>query len=125
MDKELCLKFLVHLHTYATTVLRKPHIEAQDLGYINNEVEVFRKRMDREASRAYDPAGALDRIARIPEESAADKAKHISKFLMRHKFGWLSLLFPSKDDAHAQREAKILEFRENVKKVLALIEYSA
>jgi hypothetical protein len=125
MEKELCLKFLVHLHQYSTTMLRKPHIEAQDLGYINNEVEVFRKRLDKEAAKAYDPAGALDAIGKIPEESHADKARYLSKFLLKHKFGWLSILMPGKDDAHVQREAKILEFRETVKKVLALIEYAS
>ncbi len=125
MEKELCLKFLVHLHQYATTMLRKPHIEAQDLGYINNEVEVFRKRLDKAVTQAYDPAGALDRIGKIPEETAGDKAKHVSKAMLKMRTGWLSALFPGKDDAHAEREAKIAGFRENVKKVLALIEYGS
>jgi hypothetical protein len=123
MEKELCLKFLVHLHQYATSVLRKPHIEAEDLMYINNEVEVFRKRLDKGMAVAYDPAGALDAIAKLQEESAGDKAMHVSKFLLKQKFRWLNVFLGAKDDAHAAREAKVLEFRENVKKVLALIEY--
>ena len=99
MDKELCLKFLVHLRNCASNVLRKRHM--------------------------YDPAGALQAIRGIPEETAGDKVMFVSKFLLKGEFKWPPRLFGTKDDAHAQREAKVTVFRETAKKVPALVEFSA
>lgn len=45
MDKTLCLKFLAHLHKFSGDLLRKELILAQDVSYLNNEIEVFRKRI--------------------------------------------------------------------------------
>jgi len=124
MDKELCLKFLVHLHRFASTVARKDHINEVDITYINNEVANFLSRLDPKAAAVYDKAGALQAVARIPEESAADKAFMISKHILKAKARWLPLLGAQKDEAHEHRKAKVEEFREKVRKVIALLEYA-
>jgi hypothetical protein len=124
MEKELCLKFLVHLHKYSTSVLQKPHINETDITYINNEIENFLRKLDKGAAAEYDAAGALNAIQKIPAESMGDKAVLVSKFVLKAKFKWIHLLFGGKDEAHLKREAKVSEFREKVKKVLAVIEYS-
>lgn len=124
MDKELCLKFLVHLHKCASAVLQKEHIKEIDITYLNNEVDNFHRKLDMGKAREYDASGALGAIRKIEEESAGDKAVYLSKFLLKGKFDWMSSLFGSKDEAHVQREAKVSEFKERVKKVLALVEYS-
>jgi hypothetical protein len=122
MDKELCLKFLVHLYRYSDSVARKPRINEADLVYINNEVDQFLARLDRGKSKVYDPAGALEKIARIPLESAREKAVMFSKFLLLAQNKWLTLFFGKKDDAHENRLEKVGEFKERVRKVITLIE---
>ena len=122
MDKELCLKFLVHLYRYSDSVARKARINEADLVYINNEVDQFLARLDKERAKAYDPAGALEKIARIPLESAREKAVMFSKFLLLAQNKWLTLFFGKKDDAHENRLEKVGEFKERVRKVIALIE---
>jgi hypothetical protein len=122
MDKDLCLKFLVHLYRYSDSIARKSRINEADLVYINNEVDQFLSRLDREKSKAYDPAGALERIVRIPLESAREKAVMLSKFVLLSQNKWLTLFFGRKDDAHENRLEKVGEFKERVRKVITLIE---
>lgn len=124
MEKELCLKFLVHLYKYSQTMLAKPRIEEVDVVYINNEVDNFRKRLDREETKEYDKLGALDKVATIPLETVGDKAVNASLFLVKAKFKVLSLLTGSNDDAHRKRFEKISAFNEDIRKIIALLEYA-
>lgn len=124
MEKELCLKFLVHLHKFSLTILKKPHIDEVDITYINNEVENFLKRIDPEVIKQYDKLGALGKIGKIKQETKVDQAANISKFLLKIKFKWLEIFMGHKNDAHVQRHQKITEFNETVKKVVGVVEYS-
>lgn len=124
MEKELCIKFLVHLHKFSSAILKKPHIDEVDITYINNEVENFLKRIDPETTKRYDKLGALGKIGKIKQETKADQAANIAKFLLKLKFKWLEMFMGRKNDAHAQRHRKIAEFNETVKKVVGIVEYS-
>jgi hypothetical protein len=124
MEKELCLKFLVHLYKFSSAILKKPHIDEVDITYINNEVENFLKRIDPGVAKHYDKLGALGKIGKIKQETKTDQAANLAKFLLKLKFKWLEIFMGHKNDAHVQRHRKISEFNETVKKVVGVVEYS-
>ena len=124
MEKEMCLKFLVHLYKFSQRTLAKTHIDAVDITYINNEVENFHRKIDHKIASLYDKSNALAVVENITQETVADKAMNISLFLLKSKFKVLKLFFGAKDDAHQKRFEKVSEFNEKIKKVLAVLEYA-
>lgn len=122
MDKPLCLKFLAHLHKYSGDLLKKDLILAQDVAYLNNEIEVFRKRMDAAQAAAYDTSGALAKVTRVEEETGTGKAVNLSMTLIKHKFPLLKLFWGEKDEGHQIRYERIAEFRERIKKIIFVLD---
>lgn len=122
MEKALCLKFLAHLHKFSGDLLRKDLILSQDVAYLNNEISLFRSRLDPAQAAAYDVTGALGKVERVEEETGAGKALNVSKTLLKHRFPLLGLIWGHKDDGHQLRYERVAEFRERVKKVLFVLD---
>lgn len=122
MDKPLCLKFLAHLHKFSGDLLKKELILAQDVSYLNKEIEVFRERLDPGQAAAYDTAGALAKVTRVEEETGTGKAVNVSKTLLKNRFPLLGLLWGTKDDGHQSRYERIAEFRERIKKIIFVLD---
>ena len=102
--------------------MKKPQINEVDITYINTEVDNFLKRIDPIVSAEYDKAGALSKVEKIKVETGVDKSMNLTKSLLKSKFHLLGALFGNKDDAHAQRHAKISEFNDRIKKVIVILD---
>lgn len=124
MDKELCLKYLEHLYRYSSSMLTRDNINEIDITYINNEVDRFLQKLDMEQSRSYDPANALGKLEKIPQDGMVKKAVGVVTFLARMRIQMLNMAFGGKGDEYMKRHRKISEFKERVRKIIAIIDFS-
>lgn len=127
MDKTLCLKFLEHLHRYSGKILQKESILPADIGYLNIEIETFRKRLDPATAQGFDAAAILSVVERLDDEGAARQAADVSKFVLKavlHRYVPLLALFGAgrRDEGHERRYAKTAEFRDRIKKLVFVVD---
>ena len=119
MEKELCLKFLVHIHKYSTEIMKKDYINEVDLTYINNEIDNFKNRLGSDRQN-YDKNGLLNGIEKIDQETKVDKVSNILGMILRSRTAIMNI--GKKDSEHEKRFDKISEFREKLKKIIFIIE---
>ncbi len=131
MDKTLCLKFLAHLHRYSGTLLEKKAILPADIGYLNNEIEVFRKRLATPETSGFDSAAVLTVVACVEAEGtgkqAADVAMLVAGRAVFHAVPVLGALltvfgFRRQDAGEERRRAKVAEFRDRIKKLVFVVD---
>lgn len=125
LNKNTTLEYLTYLASYADDLASKDVVEQEDLFFLNNEVDRFISRL-KDSDTCEDIVSFLIKIKINVSETNETRAKSLLYYLFVFVFfGWLLLLFFSKERARNDsmlRKKLLRQFKKETIRIASMID---